>query len=134
MSHIVYKTYFWANFGQKWALAPLQELAQHHAQYENVVFLVARHDGNKKLEDLHKNMMLGRKQQFWAKKEPLWAIGVENDPCGAKVDFVDRWHARVTGQRAKNAAASANVRQAWGRKPEYFPSESRGLQRGHGNA
>ena len=80
MSHIVYKTYFWANFGQKWALAPLQELAQHHEQYENVVFLVSRHDGNKKLEDLHKNMMLGRKQQFWAKKEPLRAIGAEKQP------------------------------------------------------
>ena len=40
--------------GQKRALEPSQELAQHHDKHEIVVYLVFHHEGRKKLEDDHK--------------------------------------------------------------------------------
>ena len=56
-----------------WALATSLELAQQHEQHKNVVFLVMM--VTKKLEDVHKKLLLAKKQRFWAQKGPLWAIG-----------------------------------------------------------
>ncbi len=69
-----------------------------------------------------------------AKWPQLWAIGVENDPCGAKVDFVARWHARVTGQRAKKRSSVSQCRAGMGSQTLVFPQrESFFFQRGNGN-
>jgi len=40
------------------------------------------------LEDLHKKMISGRKQHFWAQKGPLWAIGAMKRPGP---DFCPFW-------------------------------------------
>ena len=40
--------------GQKPTLVSPQEFVQLHDQHKNVVFLVSRHDGSKKMEDVHK--------------------------------------------------------------------------------
>jgi hypothetical protein len=34
-----------------------------------------------KLEDLHKKMISGQKQHFWAQKGPLWTIGAMKRPA-----------------------------------------------------
>ena len=59
------------NFGEKRALAPPQELAQHYGKHENVVFLVLSHDGSKKFEDVHKKLSLGPKTALLGPKRAI---------------------------------------------------------------
>ena len=78
VSHIVYKTYFWANFGLKRALAgacPSSWATQKR------VFVVSRHDGNTKIGGFAQRNDFEPKQHFWAQKGPLWAIGAEKRPA-----------------------------------------------------
>ena len=55
------KSDFGPILGQKRALEPSQELAQHHDKHETVVYLVFHHEGRKKLEDAHKKMISRQK-------------------------------------------------------------------------
>ena len=55
------KSDFGPILGQKRALEPSQELAQHHDKHEIVVYLVFHHEGRKKLEDAHKKMISRQK-------------------------------------------------------------------------
>ena len=68
-----------------------------------------------------------------AKWTQLWAIGVENDPWGGKVDFVARWHARVTGQGAEKRSSVSQGRAGMGSQTLVFPQRGSFFQRGNEN-
>ncbi len=62
---------------------------------------------------------------FDAKWTQLWAIEVENDPWGGKVDVVAWWHARVTGLGAEKRSIVSQCRAGMGSQALVFPSENR---------
>jgi len=68
---------------------------------------------------------------FDAKWSQLWAIGVENDPYGGKVDFVAWWHARVTGQGAEKRSSVSQCRAGMGSQTLVVPQRESFFQRGN---
>jgi len=70
---------------------------------------------------------------FDAKWSQLWAIGVENDPWGGKVDFVAWWHARVTGLGAEKRSIVSQCRAGMRSQALVFPQRGSFFQRGNEN-
>ena len=72
------KLIFGPILGKNGPLYPHQELSQHHEQYENVVFLVSRHDGNTKIG------RFAQKNDFEPKRATLGHRGRETARRAAK--------------------------------------------------
>ncbi len=71
--------------------------------------------------------------RFDAKWTQLWAIEVENDPWGGKVDVVAWWHARVTGLGAEKRSIVSQCRAGMRSQTLVFPQRGSFFQRGNEN-
>ena len=67
--------------GKKRALAPPRSLPGNMSNTKALSFWCPVMMVAKNLEDVHKKMVFGLKQHFWARKGPFWAIGAMKRPA-----------------------------------------------------